>query len=92
MRQHANRSMRRTKQNRVAGYICHVGKSRSGIFWAIIKDEHGIEHFSSWPQLPHVSSSSLGRSAGDVCAPATVSQFQVSTRDRSSDPTKAHLI
>jgi len=35
----------------VAGYICHVGKSRSGIFWAIIKDEHGIEHFAHGPNF-----------------------------------------
>ena len=49
MKQHANR--KRTKQNRVAGYICYVGKSRSGVFWAIIKDEIRVEHFAYGPNF-----------------------------------------
>jgi hypothetical protein len=42
---------RRPSGNRLAGYICHVGPSRSGVFWAIIKDEHGIEHFAYGPNF-----------------------------------------
>jgi len=58
--QHENQSRKRTKQNRVAGYICYVGKSRSGVFWAIIKDENKVEHFAygpnflSFPAVPRV--------------------------------------
>jgi hypothetical protein len=51
VRPDANQSKKRTKQNRVAGYICHVGKSRSGVFWAIIKDENRIEHFAYGPNF-----------------------------------------
>ena len=60
MRQHADQSKKRTKQNRVAVYICYVGKSRSGIFWAIVKDENKVEHFAygrnfvSFPAIPWV--------------------------------------
>lgn len=61
MRQHAsNLSKKRTKQNRLAGYICHVGSSRSGIFWAIIKDENRDLYFAygpnflSYPNIPRV--------------------------------------
>jgi hypothetical protein len=60
VRQHANQSKKRTKQNRLEGYICHVGKSRSGIFWAIIKDANKVQHFAygrnfvSFPAIPWV--------------------------------------
>lgn len=43
------RPTRRTK--RVAGYICHVASSRSGLFWAILKDENKIEHFAYGPNF-----------------------------------------
>ncbi len=60
MRQHANQSKRPTNQNRVAGYICYVGKSRSAVFWAIIKASKKVEHFAygrsflSFPAVPWV--------------------------------------
>ena len=60
MRDHANQSRMRTKQNRVPGYICYVGKSRSGIFWAIIKDSDKVEHFAygrnflTFPSVPWI--------------------------------------
>ena len=49
MTQHANQSRKRT--NRVAGYICYLGKSRSGVFWAIIKDSEKVEHFAYGPNF-----------------------------------------
>jgi hypothetical protein len=42
---------RRQSSNRLAGYICHVGPSRSGVFWAIIKDDSGLEHFGYGPNF-----------------------------------------
>ena len=60
MRQHANQSKRWTNQNRVAGYICYVGKSRSAIFWGVIKDANKVEHFAygrsflMFPAIPWV--------------------------------------
>ena len=44
----------------MAGYICYVGKSRSGIFWTIIKDENKVEHFAygpnflTFPKIPRI--------------------------------------
>lgn len=52
MTQHATRAKKRAAgRNRVAGYICHVGSSRSGLFWAIIKDENRVEHFAYGPNF-----------------------------------------
>ncbi len=60
MRSHANQSKKRAKQNRLAGYICYVGKSRSAIFWAIIKDADKVQHFAygrsflTFPAVPWI--------------------------------------
>ncbi len=43
---HAPSTQRDPSRSRLSGYICYVGPSRSGVFWAIIKDENGIEHFA----------------------------------------------
>ena len=56
MTQHATRA----RPNRITGYICHVGKSRSGVFWAIIKDSEKVEHFAygrnflRFPSIPWI--------------------------------------
>ena len=56
LRNHAAKPQRA----RPTGYICHVGSSRSGVFWAIIKDEdrelyfaYG-PNFTTYPNIPRV--------------------------------------
>jgi len=44
-------SQRARRARRVAGYICHVAPSRSGVFWVILKDESGVEHFAYGPNF-----------------------------------------
>jgi hypothetical protein len=51
VRHHAPSTQRGPSRNRLAGYICHVGQSRSAVFWAILKDENGIEHFAYGPNF-----------------------------------------
>lgn len=53
-------TQRARRSRRVAGYICYVGPSQSGVFWAIIKDENRDEHFAygpnflSFPTIPRI--------------------------------------
>ncbi len=51
---------RSRRANRLRGYVCYVGTSRSAIFWAIIKAESKREFFAygrcflSFPNIPRV--------------------------------------
>jgi hypothetical protein len=45
------RSQRARRGRRVAGYICYVAPSESGVFWAILKDEKRVEHFAYGPNF-----------------------------------------
>jgi hypothetical protein len=57
--QHETRG-KKARRNRIAGYICYVGASRSGVFWAIIKDSEKVEHFAygrnflTFPAIPRI--------------------------------------
>jgi hypothetical protein len=44
-------NQRARRARRLAGYVCFVAPSRSGIFWAILKDEEGTEHFAYGPNF-----------------------------------------
>ena len=77
LRKHAPAGKRRVGHNRMPGYICHVGSSLSGVFWAIIKDENGLEHFAygpnflMFPAIPWV-----GQQVTFVCLPPlSISKF-----------------
>jgi hypothetical protein len=42
---------RARRSRRVARYICYVGLSKSGVFWAILKDQNRDEHFAYGPNF-----------------------------------------
>lgn len=44
-------NQRARRARRLAGYVCFVAPSRSGVFWAILKDEEGTEHFAYGPNF-----------------------------------------
>jgi hypothetical protein len=55
----STKNRRGRQARRHAGYICFVAPSRSGVFWAIIKDERGVEYFAygrSFMRFPMVPS------------------------------------
>ena len=49
--QAAKAAQRARRSRRIAGYICYVGPSNSGVFWAILKGEDLDEHFAYGPSF-----------------------------------------
>jgi hypothetical protein len=63
-------SIRKTNRNR--GYVCHVGESRSGGFWVVIKSESGDCFFGYGKNFISQQTPRIGRHVTFTALPAVI--------------------
>jgi hypothetical protein len=63
-------SIRKTNRNR--GYVCHVGESRSGGFWVIVKTESGACYFGYGKNFLGRQTPRIGRQVSFTALPAVI--------------------